>query len=226
MPHHRSLLLVLSAALLTALLSSCGARSAESSALPDGARLLADSAEAMRAVTTTRISLDVEGELPGAPIKSAQAQLTRDGSAKGTAMLDMGRQPFEITFVILGTDFYLQGPVGGFQKLSTSSAFLTYDPTAILNPDRGIARILDRGTAAETEDREQVDGADSYRVRASFPAESLSTLVPGFTTDSPSRVWISAEDFRLVQAQFPTNDGSVTLHFSDYGAPADIRAPR
>lgn len=211
-------------ALLGVLLTSCGGQSASS--LPDGAELLADSATAMRTVMSARVGIDVEGGLSGVPLRSAEGQLTRDGSASGTASLDMGQQLLELEFVIIGEDLYIRGPTGGFRRLSASSAFLAYDPTLILDPDRGVAGVLASGTAATTEAREQVGGVDSYRLRATFPSQTLGAFVPGLDQESTGQVWIAAEGFRLVQARFPTTDDTViTLRFSDYNAPANITAP-
>ncbi|HEU0088313.1 MAG TPA: LppX_LprAFG lipoprotein [Pseudonocardiaceae bacterium] len=215
-------LLALLAVLCSTLLTSCGQRE---ESLPPAAGLLAESAAAMRTVTSTRVDLDVHGELPGVPLKSAAGQLTREGAAQGTASLDMGEQPFEVDFIILGQELYLRGPTGGFRKLATSSAFLVYNPTVILDPNRGIAAVLASGTEASTEAREPVGGVDSYRVQAKFPRQSLDKLVPGYTPDSVSRVWIAAAGFRLVQAEFPTTGGTVSFRFSNYNAPADIRPP-
>jgi len=129
-------------------------------------------------------------------------------------------------FVIIGTDLYLRGPTGGFQKLSTSSAFLVYDPTVILDPNRGVAAVLAGGTAATTEAREQVEGVDSYRVQATFPGQTLSAVAPGVTEDSTGQMWIATDGFRLVQARFTLTDNAViTVRFSDYDAPADITPP-
>ncbi|MGH4012367.1 MAG: LppX_LprAFG lipoprotein [Pseudonocardiaceae bacterium] len=227
MPRRQLHLLALLVALFTALPTSCGGQATEENSppLPAGAGLLVDSATAMRTATSTRVGIDVEGELPGVPIKSAEGQLSKEGLAKGTASLDMGEQRYELAFVIIGTDLYLRGPTGGFRKLSTSSAFLVYDPTVILDPKRGIAAVLASGAAARTEAREQVGGVDSFRVQARFSGQSLDKLVPGFTQDSTSRVWIAANGFRLVQAQFPTTGGTITFRFSDYDAPVDISAP-
>ncbi|HEX2300769.1 MAG TPA: LppX_LprAFG lipoprotein, partial [Pseudonocardiaceae bacterium] len=86
MPRRHLRLFALLAALLTALLTSCGGADAgrtdpPPAPLPEGPRLLADSAEAMRQVTSTRVGINVEGELPGVPIKSAEGQLTNEGEA-------------------------------------------------------------------------------------------------------------------------------------------------
>lgn len=222
MSRHCVHVVALLVALFTALLASCGG---PDKSLPDGAGLLAESAAAMRETTSARAALDVDGELPGVPLASAEGVLTRDGSVEGTAAVDMGEQLLELTFVIVGEDLYLRGPTGDFRKMSTSSAFLVYDPRVILDPERGMAAVLAAGTEAETQAREQVGGVDTFLVQAQFPGRALDELVPGFAADQDSRVWIAADDFRLVQAEFPTTDGTVTFRFSDYNAPVDITAP-
>lgn len=223
-------LVTLFAALIIALVTSCSGSGGQATAvqkatLPEGATLLADSATAMRAVTTTHFAVDVQGNAPGVQLRSADGQLTREGSAQGTAKVDEGRQILELQFVIIGQTLYLRPPTGPVQKLPLSFAGEVYDPSVILNPDRGIAAALASGTGATTEAREQVDGVDSYRLRVQFPAQPLGTLVPGLAPDKPSEIWVSAQGSRLVQAQFPTAYGTATVKFSEFDAPVDITPP-
>lgn len=229
MPCRHLRLLALLAALLTALLTSCGSDAEQPGdsaqpTVPDGAELLTDSSEAMSTVSSTRVTIDTQGEL-GIPIQAAQGQLSRDGSAKGTATTRQLGQVVDLDFVIVDNVLYVRGPTGGFQKLSVSAG-VVYDPSVILDPDRGIASVLASGTEATTEAREDIDGVDSYRVRATFPGQALGALVPGFNQDSNAQVWIAEENSRLVQARFPAPNGAViTLRFSDYDAPTDITPP-
>lgn len=211
--------------LIIALVTACGGSTGQATNLPQGATLLADSAKAMRTVNTTRFAFDVQGDTPGVQLRSAEGQLTRDGSATGTAKVDEGRQLLELQFTIIGQDLYLRPPTGPVQKLPLSFAGTVYDPSIILNPDRGIAAALASGKDATTQEREQVDGVDTYRVQATFPAQPLGTFVPGLATDKPSEVWIAAEGSRLIKAQFPTTSGGITAHFSNYDAPAQITPP-
>jgi lipoprotein LprG len=199
--------------LIIALVTACGGSVAGT--LPQGATLLADSAKAMRTVNTTRFAFDVQGNAPGVQLRSAAGQLTREGSAKGTAKVDEGRQLLELQFTIIGQDLYLRPPTGPVQKL----------PSIILNPDRGIAAALASGKDPSTQAREQVDGVDSYRLQVTFPVQPLGTLVPGLAPDKPSDIWVAVQGSRLIKAQFPTDTGGITAHFSDYDAPAQITAP-
>jgi lipoprotein LprG len=95
----------------------------------------------------------------------------------------------------------------------------------ILNPDKGIAAALASGKDVTTEEREQVDGVDTYRLKVTFPAQPMGTLVPGLAVDKASEVWVAVQGSRLIKAQFPTTTGSVTAHFSEYDVPVQITPP-
>ena len=227
MPRRHLRFLALFAALVIAALTSCSAVEEQRLTLPDGTRLLADSATAMRTVTSTRFTIDIQGNVPEIRLRAADGQLTQEGSAKGTAKLSQGTQLVELQFVILGDTLYLRAPTGPVQKLPLSLAGAVYDPSVILNPDRGIVAVLASGREPSTEAREQVDGVDSYRLRVNFPAQPLNTLVPGPPQDKTGQVWVAVQGSRLVQAQFPATDseGTITVRFSEYDVPVEITAP-
>jgi len=194
--------------------------------LPEGTQLLTRSADAMAAVRTVRLDLDVQGTVGGFSVQGAAAQVTRQGDAAGSATLDQGGQVTELEFVFTGGTLYLQGPTGGFQEVPASLASSVYDPRVILNPQNGIPALLRGGTDAVTEAREEVGGVDAYRVRATFPGTVLSGLVPGLVLDTSGLVWIGVDQARLVQARFPLPNGSATVRLSDFDAPANITAPQ
>ncbi|MBV9160668.1 MAG: LppX_LprAFG lipoprotein [Pseudonocardiales bacterium] len=218
-------LVALFAVLIIALVTSCTTTQEQKTTLPQGTALLADSAKAMRAVTTTHFAVNIQGNAPTVQLRSADGRLTREGSAQGTARVDEGRQTLELQFVIIGQTLYLRPPTGPVQQLPLSFAGTLYDPSLILNPDRGIAAALASGTGATTEAREQVDGVDSYRLRVQFPAQPLGPLVPGLAPDKTSEIWVTAQGSRLVKAQFPTTYGTATVQFSDFDAPVEITPP-
>jgi lipoprotein LprG len=218
-------IIALLVALVIALVTSCGGGGAQKTTLPDGARLLNDSATAMRTVTTIHFTIRVQGNVPGVPLRYADGRLTRQGSAQGTAKVDRGGQLVQEEFVIIGDTLYLRGPTGDFQKLPSSVAGAVYDPSVILNPDRGIAALLVSGKDTTTEARELVAHVDTYRLRANFPRQSLGTLVPGLSKDTPGQVWIAVQGSRVVKAQFPVGDGLISVHFADYDAPVLIDGP-
>jgi lipoprotein LprG len=214
------------AALIMTLIASCGGTNQQQeAALPDGNRLLADSAAAMRTVRTAHFTISAQGNTPGITLRFADGQLTGQGSAKGIARMDQGGQVVEHQFVIINNTLYLREPNGDYQKLPSSVGSAVYDPSVILNPDRGIAAVLASGKDATTQAREPLAGVDTYRVKATFPKESLGKLVPGVSEDTKGDVWIATQGLRLVEAQFRLGGGLISTHFSDYDAPVTINAP-
>ncbi|MQA15875.1 MAG: LppX_LprAFG lipoprotein [Pseudonocardiaceae bacterium] len=218
----RQALALLLALLTLAAVPACSGGGPE---LPDGGQLLSDAAETMRGVNTARFALDVQGTVNGIDLNGAQGQLTRQGAATGTVTLDQAGQLAELRFVLTGDTLYLQGPTGGFRELPASLASSVYDPSTILDARRGVPALFGGATDAVTEAREEVDGVDTYRVRATFPAEVLGRLVPGTIRDTSGQVWIGAQQPYLVQGRFPLPDGTATVRLSEFDAPVDIAPP-
>jgi lipoprotein LprG len=199
--------------------------------LPAGDTLLKESAAAMHDVKTAQFKITSDGPIAGLSLRKAEGQLTREGSAKGTAEIEQSGQPVEVSFVIVGDKIYLKGPTGGYQALPLALAASVYDPSAILNPDKGIAKVLSTASDAKTEATEDVDGTSTYRVAATMNATDLATVVPGVTGAVPGKLWISQADKKLLKAAFTlpnvgdTKGGTVTVTFSNFDAPASISAP-
>ncbi|MBU2667884.1 LppX_LprAFG lipoprotein [Actinoplanes bogorensis] len=230
MPRLRALL-ALSAALLSLAACTSGSKDESSAnttpaaALPAGDTLVKDSAAAMREIKTTQFLITAEGEIAGLALRRADGTLTKEGSAKGTAQLDQAGSTVELEFVILGDKIHIKGPTGGFQTLPLTLASNVYDPSAILDPERGIARVLLTSYGATTEASEPVDGKDAWRVAATNNGDNLAGLIPGLTGDIPAKYWIAAADKRLLKATFTLTGGTVTVTFKDFDVPVTISAP-
>jgi lipoprotein LprG len=198
--------------------------------LPDGATLLRESATAMREIKTAKFLIIADGAISGLSLRRAEGTLTKEGSAEGTAQIEQAGQNVDLAFVIVGDKIYLKGPTGGYQELPLTLAATVYDPSAILDPDRGIAKVLSTATDAKTEASEAVDGKDAWRVAATANGADLSTIIPGVTGNTPAKLWIDSSDKRLHKAVFtlPADGGAtgtVTVTFTEFDAPATISAP-
>jgi lipoprotein LprG len=216
---------------LTACTKEKPAAEAPAADLPAGDTLVKESAAAMRDIKTAKFLITADGTVAGLSLRRAEGTLTREGSAKGTAQLDQGGVAAELEFVIVGDKIYLKGPTGGYQTLPLALAATVYDPSAILDPERGVAKVLGTATGATTEAAEAVDGKDAWRVAASMNATDLATIVPGVTGTVPSKLWVASGDKRLLKATFTLPDagsakgGTVTVTFTEFDAPATISAP-
>jgi lipoprotein LprG len=220
-------------AVLAALAGCTGEKSAKSPAesLPNGATLLTESATAMKAIKTAQFLITSDGDVAGISLRRAEGTLTKEGNAKGSAQLDQAGQNVELEFVIVGDKLHLKGPTGGYQTLPLQVAATVYDPSAILDPERGIAKVLSTATTPKTEASEAVDGTNAWRVAATTSGSDLKTIIPGVTGNVPSKLWLSATDKRLLKAAFTlpgaggAQGGTVTATFTEFDAPATISAP-
>jgi lipoprotein LprG len=204
---------------------------APSASLPPGDTLVKDSAAAMRDIKTAKFEITADGQVAGLNLHRAEGTLTKEGNAKGTAQIDQNGVNVELAFVIVGDKIYLKGPTGGYQQLPLALAATIYDPSAILDPDRGIAKVLSTATDAKTEATENIDGKAAFRVAANLPSADLSTIVPGVTGSVPGKLWISTDNKRLVKATFTlpasgdAKGGTATVVFKEFDQPVTISAP-
>jgi lipoprotein LprG len=227
--------LITGVALLLAL-AGCGSVRSRPTAppLPPAADLLSKSASAMAGIRSTSVNLHVDPTLTDIQIRSATGKLTSTGDATGSATTSQGGSTVEFQFVITKGILFFKGPTGKYQPLPLALAARIYDPTVLLNPDRGIPALLRTATNGTTEAQEDVNGAPAYRVRATLSPDLVNSIVPGLSGISTGRVWIDKATSRMVKAQLevPTTPGQqggptapVTVTLSDFNAPVTIAPP-
>jgi lipoprotein LprG len=210
--------------------SSAGKGAPATANLPAGDALLRTAAEAERSVQTAHFEIQADGTIGGVPLRRASGDITRAGDAKGTAQIDQAALA-ELSFVVKGQTLYIKGITGGWQNLPLSLASSVYDPSKILDPDRGTANVLATATGAKTQARESVDGTDAYRVAATFKGTALSQLVPGIDTDVTGQLWVGVDRQVLLKGKFVVpaqsggKSGTVTVAFSKFDAPVTVNAP-
>ncbi|WP_111765443.1 LppX_LprAFG lipoprotein [Nakamurella deserti] len=229
---HRWLL----ATALTSILSITGCSSGSSpdgtgpsaapTVAPSASELISRSATAMTAVSSAHFSLAVTGTLPDLVVQTGDGDLTSTGSAQGTASIRQFGQLVEVEFVVVDTALYLKAGTGGFTEVPAALAGQVYDPTAILDPERGVAAVLTSttGLSAVTE----ADG--SYTVSGTVPEKVAASLTPGITTDVAGTFVVDAASSRTSSVSFSTtgSDGqpaTVTLQLGDFDKDLAITAP-
>ncbi|PWW65256.1 LppX_LprAFG lipoprotein [Actinokineospora spheciospongiae] len=204
----------------------------QTSTLPDGAALLKSATEATRKIETVHFSLKVNGTVNAIPVQNADGDITRlgGGGAQGTVKLTLLGQLIEGKFVLTPDDLYLQGPTGGYQKLDASLVTNIYDPSAILDPDRGVANVLGNIQDPKTEKRETVDGVDAFKVNGRVAKDVVSRVVPGVSSDVDLSIWVRDNDTRdpvKATVEVPQGDQTATvdLSLSEIGKPVTITPP-
>ncbi|GAA1634655.1 LppX_LprAFG lipoprotein [Saccharothrix algeriensis] len=199
--------------------------------LPAAQTLLTEGAAAMTAVKSAHFVIDVTGKISGVPLKRAEGDLTQEGSAKGTATIETLGTAVEANFVIVGDKAYLQGATGGYQQFPLTAAAQLYDPSAILDPNRGVAKLLTTIKSATTKAKETVDGRETYKIEVEPDAVALAALVPGVGAGVTGFLWLDASTKQLVKGEFTVpakgSDpaGVVAVTFSKYNEPVTISAP-
>ncbi|ONI86016.1 hypothetical protein ALI22I_25000 [Saccharothrix sp. ALI-22-I] len=206
--------------LLLALVAGCTSSGGGGGDLPAGSELVTKAAAGMKSVTSTHFLIKVDGELPGVPVKDAEGDLNAEGESKGRAKIDQFGQLIEVEYVLVGQDLHFKGPTGGFTKLPAALAGQVYDPTAILDPDKGVARVL-----AEARDAKTVSSADGVSVvTATVPRDIVAGLVPGIDSDVASTFTVRED--KLEKALFELPSGAkVTVELTDFNKPVTVTPP-
>ncbi|MEV0561634.1 LppX_LprAFG lipoprotein [Dactylosporangium sp. NPDC050588] len=236
MPRTRALLAGFTALLFV--LTGCTSKSKEDDAgkadpnLPAADGLLKESATAMGGITSAKFLITADGTIAGVALKRADGVLTKEGNAQGTAQVEQMGATVDMAFTIVGQTMWLKGPTGDYQQLPLALAASVYDPSAILSPDRGIAKVLGTATNGKTEATESVDGQEAYRVSTDNSSQTLANVVPGVTGSVPGKFWVAKDGKKLLKAAFTlpavgeAKGGTVTITFKEFDAPVTIAPPK
>ena len=218
---------------LSALVSAGCSKDEPASDLPDGKGLLTESAEALDGVNTVHFVLKVESDRPSNfQITDAEGTITREGSVSATAKVLQAGTLVEYEYIVVDKIPYLKGPTGGFRQVPEAIYSRIFDPTGLLIGERSLPNALREVENAETEDTEEVDGVDTYRVKGELDptqVEGLSLLASG--VEGEATIWVNRDTKEMARARVPfTVSGTkgetvVTVSLSRFNEPADIKAP-
>src|SRR5256885_6750556 len=186
--------------LVIALLIVAGCSSGGSAKGPPGGRLLSQSADVMQAVTSLSLALRTAGDT-GVSVRSVDADLLRSGDSQGSVRVSELGVPVQLDFVVTGKTVHLKGLTGGWQRQPLAQVAGIYDPSAVLDPNRGIVQLLRTATGASTRGRDRIAGQDAYRVHATLDRDAVARLVPGLAAATPADMWVAANRPPLLKAQ-------------------------
>jgi lipoprotein LprG len=214
----------------TAMTGCTGDGAADQLAGRSASELLAAAAEEMAAVGTVRLRVDVEAAAGAAgtatvPVRDVDGHVTAAGDAQGTARVEQFGQLVELEFVVTGDDFHYR-LLGSWQQVPRAEAASLYDPSVILDPDRGVANLLRTATEADLDGTERIGGVDTVRVTATVDQEAAAALLPGAPEGLTATMWVGTDRILLHQVVFSAPEfGTATVRLSDHDVPVDIRAP-
>ncbi|WUH96599.1 LppX_LprAFG lipoprotein [Spirillospora sp. NBC_00431] len=227
MPRRNLVLLVLLPVLLFA--GACDGGGSDEPAKKadfDAAQTLRQSAQAMGAVKSVAFTVQSEGKTP-VMVKGGDLKLLRNGDAEGTLTVEQQGRNVEMKVVAIGDSIHLDAGTGGWRKVPKALAATMYDPSAVLDPERGISKLLASAGSPQAQAVEKVDGKETNRVAAKLPKAQIAGLIPGIDADLDGQLWVSRADHRLVKVRgaFPEGQGAVVITFTGFDAPYKISAP-
>ncbi|MFC5180827.1 LppX_LprAFG lipoprotein [Actinomadura harenae] len=204
-----------------------GGGSKEPTARFDAGQVVKQSADAMGKVTSVAVTLRTEGN-PGLMIHGGDLKLLKNGDGEGTVQLSQSGATGEMQLVAVGDSVYIKGVTGkNWRKVPKVLAGTMYDTSAVLDPDRGVAKMLTSITDPKAQAEEKVAGKDCYRVGGTLTGASIGKIVPGVDGDLAGQLWIDKASHRLVRVKGTMpKGGSATIDFTEYDQPYKISAPQ
>lgn len=203
--------------------------------LPDAQSLLESAAEEAAEITSMSFAMQASGEVPGLVIRNIQGEATTEGgpygAAQGTATLTFAGQNIESDFVLEEESLHLRGPTGDFQEVPVEEATQEFDPSAVLDPDRGVANLIGQVRAAETTGTETIDDTPTYQVEGTIEHEEIDDLLPGLSSDAEITLWLAEDGHIPIEASlaFPDEEESETptvdVTLSDVNEPVTVTSP-
>ncbi len=157
-----------------------------------------------REIKTAKFLITADGAISGLSLRRAEGTLTKEGDAKGTAQIEQGgAEPRPDLRDRRRQDLPEGRRPADTRRCRSTLAATVYDPSAILDPDRGIAKVL--STAKDAEDRGRRGGRRQGRLAGGDrprTAPTWSTIIPGVSGGTPGKVWLDSADKRLHKAVF------------------------
>lgn len=200
------------------LVGACSASPDTSGPLPGGADLAGSAAEALKDLRSTHFRLGLSGMVPGLPIRSIEGTANRDGTSAGHADVQESAEKFgDVTYTVAGRVATVSGKTAPPRTLAVPAE---YDPATLLDPDKGLRRMLLAATGVTTEASEPLDKVDAYRLTGKLAGPVISEVVPGITADVDVKFWVreaGPHDLMRVWMQVPPykpSEGAVMLELS------------
>jgi lipoprotein LprG len=219
-----------SLSLATVLIAGCSKNSAQSGGpLPDATTLVTQSTAVTKKLTNAHLVLTVNGKITGLPVKTLSGDLTTTPgtAASGNATISIGGSDIQVNFVVIDGDLYATLTPNKWSDFGKASDI--YDPSALLNPDTGVANVLANFSNAKAEGRDNINGQSTIRISGNVTPDAVNKIASPFnaTQPVPSTVWIQETgDHQLAQVQLQKDSSnSVQLTLSNWGQPVQVTKP-
>ncbi|MBV8928942.1 MAG: LppX_LprAFG lipoprotein [Mycobacteriaceae bacterium] len=214
-------------ALSAAPLAACSSNKSSTAPLPDAATLLKDSSDTTKNLKSVHLEIKVTGNIPNLPVHTLSGDLTNtpDVAAKGNANITVLGQTLNADFVVADTHLFAALTPDKWSDFGPAADI--YDPSVILDPNRGLANVLANFSDPKADGRETINGVQTVRVKGTISAEAISNIVPGVANPVPGTAWIREDgNHDLVRSSADISSGnSIELTLSDWNKPVTVTKP-
>jgi len=230
--------LVVGAAAAGIALSACSSQpSAGPSNGGDAAKLISQSADAMKAVTGVHLVITAEGKVPNVQITKVEADVAGKPAvvATGDATVQMGAAGTQ-TAKLIYVDQHLYSDLSEPGKwVDYGKGDSIYNLGVIFDPSQGLANALAKIKDPKESGSDTIDGTDTTKVTGTISSNDVAQLAgsrkaPEKAQDVPITVWIAKNDpHNLVRAQVESplaQDAKLTLTLSDFGKTVNVEKPQ
>ncbi len=226
----RIVLSIVAVSTAAALVAGCSSKSESSESLPDAAGLLQQSSQTTKGLKSGHLDIVVNGTIDGLPIKRLSGDLTNvpATAVQGSATITMAGSDVDVDLVVIDNTLFAALTPNNW--LDMGAAADIYDPSAILNPENGLANLLASFSDPKSDAIEEINGVSTVKVTGTVNAEAINKLIPQLKVSGsvPGTAWIeNGGDHNLVQAQVePSSGGSIVMTLSKWNAPVTVTKPQ
>jgi lipoprotein LprG len=213
-----------------ALVVGCSSSSQPTEELPDAAGLLEQSAQTTRGLKSGHLEITVDGTIEGLPVKKLTGDLTNvpATAVQGSATITMGGSDIDVDLVVIDNTLFAAMTPNSWLDMGPAADI--YDPSTILNPDNGLANMLESFSDPKSEAVETINGVQTVKVTGQVNADAVNKLIPQLKASGsvPGTAWIEKDgDHNLVQAEIePAGGGSVVVALSKWNEPVTVTKPQ
>jgi lipoprotein LprA len=225
-----ALSVVVTAALV---LTGCSSSTKNPTPNVDAAKIVKQAADAMRKVTGMHLTVAVQGNVPNLDLTKLEGDVsnTPQTHATGTVTLTIGSKNVDAKFVYVDGTLYADVAEAG-EYTDYGDGMAIYDVSTLLDPDKGLARLLSDLEDPKAAATEQVNGIQTTKITGMSSSNDIARLsgnrvAPEKETTVPTTVWIASDgSYHLVKLEIvPVQDATVTLTMSEWGKQFTVTKP-
>lgn len=211
------------------------AAAAPASATPTATDLLARASQRLAETESVRFDLTVDGRTfldPGGQILllEAEGRLLRPDRVSTSFKAEVLGQVVTLDLITVGDTSWTTNLLTGAWEVAPPE--FAYRPSILFDNQDGIGPVMGRVTDAERLEDDEIDGKETYRVRAVVDESVIAPLTYSTMSGSPVTVdlWIDRETDDLLRAQLaePENDPDRAIwifDISEHGDEVTIEPP-